>query len=226
MTASAQQDGVQELQKVLGAWKPSNPADWRQLADRSLQEVVHLTEYQDEKANRILTAIAFLSAFAGALFLGFTQYQPPGLVSGARGGATSITHWRLVTLSYVLMLLYCLLLSVGCTLVLWAIKTRFNIPAGWKNTSGKPTSYLFFEKILDVSPKAWGEAFTSPVSSVDLEQEYLRSAVLETYLVAQKLRDKLWFLQPGLLALWLSTVILGIWLMIGLPVLMFFGKVE
>ena len=47
-------------------------------SSRSLEEVTHLTEYQDDKANRILTAMAFLSAFAAALFATFLQQYPVG----------------------------------------------------------------------------------------------------------------------------------------------------
>src|ERR1019366_1043344 len=58
-------DPVGPIVAALESWKPA-AGDLDHLlasSSRSLEEVAHLTEYQDDKANRILTAMAFLSAF-------------------------------------------------------------------------------------------------------------------------------------------------------------------
>ena len=58
-------DPVGPIVAALESWKPA-AGDLDHLlasSSRSLEEVTHLTEYQDDKANRILTAMAFLSAF-------------------------------------------------------------------------------------------------------------------------------------------------------------------
>src|SRR5258708_1767675 len=55
------------------------------LAKWSLESVTHLTEYEDEKANRILTAIAFLSAMVGVAFAAIVQRYPLSTVTDSRG---------------------------------------------------------------------------------------------------------------------------------------------
>ena len=63
-------DPVSPIVAALESWSPA-AGDLDHLSvstSRSLEAVTHLTEYQDDKANRILTAMAFLSAFGSVSF--------------------------------------------------------------------------------------------------------------------------------------------------------------
>src|SRR5208282_301126 len=57
---------AKEIAAALVDWQPTEKS--AALARWSLETLTHLTEYEDEKANRIFTAVAFLSALVGALF--------------------------------------------------------------------------------------------------------------------------------------------------------------
>ncbi|HWB85069.1 MAG TPA: hypothetical protein VG675_13070 [Bryobacteraceae bacterium] len=63
-TRSAAGDTAAQVVGILKEWQipKEQLADMVQATQRSLDTVTHLTEYEDDKANRILTAMAFLSA--------------------------------------------------------------------------------------------------------------------------------------------------------------------
>jgi hypothetical protein len=58
-----------QLREALSKWTPEKPGEYLERARWSLETVTHLTEYEDEKANRILTAMTFLSALVGVVYL-------------------------------------------------------------------------------------------------------------------------------------------------------------
>src|SRR5947209_5368287 len=81
------------------------------LAKWSLESVTHLTEYEDEKANRILTAIAFLSALVGVVFAAIVQRYPFSSVADAK--SLSLHPHALLVILYCLFGIYFLLLTIG-----------------------------------------------------------------------------------------------------------------
>jgi hypothetical protein len=198
-----------EIAKILERWRPdSDKLDTLLLvSQRSLVEVIRLTEYEDGKANRILMSMAFLSALAGALFSKFVDkynhiLSDPWTVS-----------WFVVALVYIIFFVYVVVLILGVISVLYAVMPRFNIPNDWKNKSGTPASLLFFEKIIEVTPAAWAEAFSARPADV-VKRDYLNNSVLESYLIAEKIRTKLSRLQPGLRLLWRSTRLFCLWVIL------------
>ena len=210
-------DPVGPIVAALESWNPAAD-DLDQLSastSRSLEAVTHLTEYQDDKANRILTAMAFLSAFAAALFAAFLQQYPVG--SPARFLAVGLAfeaYW--LTGLYCIFGIYVTILVLGASLVVWALRPRFNLPASWSaSATTTPKSFLFFTKILESGPANWANAFVQ-IAPYELRLEYTKNCILETYLISEKIRQKLRFLQPGVTMLWSSTPFLALWLLLSL----------
>lgn len=190
----------------------AKPEDLLELSRESLKEVTRLTEYEDGKANRILTTFGFLSALAGAVSVALLPKTPKGTL-------TPVGQWACAHLVFFgLFFVYALLVTTGTSIVLWAIRPRFNIPPSWEagtqreDSNSSPRSRSFFAMILKTHPSKWGQYFAqTPIE--DIKLDYLRDYVHETYLVADKIRLKLSFLQPGLLMLWLASVVLVLWVL-------------
>src|SRR5260370_14289539 len=194
---------AREVLEVLSKWQPATPGEYLPGARWSLETVTHLTEYEDEKANRILTAMAFLSALVGVVFAAVVQKCPASYVSqlGARGYCFSALALFAV---YVLFPLYFLILAVGATMTVLAVRPSFRIPKTW---DGAPASLLFYAKIVGATGKEWASAFAQR-SSVEVDRQYLKDAVFESYLIAQKIRIKIRKLRWGIWFFIVSTVLL------------------
>jgi hypothetical protein len=216
MTPVQEPDPAKEIFDVLKNWvKPSDLDKFKDLTGKSLDTVTHLTEYEDEKANRILTAMAFISAFAGVLFAAVVgRYSTSYLQQ-----LWKASHWRfiLLTSGYALFCLYALAVSVGVFWSLYGMKVRFNVPKGWKAAGSRPNSFLFFEKIIEVSPADWARAFTGTTTATtaeDLVFEYVKNNILETYLIAQKIPIKLRSLRKANTLYIASACILVVWVVV------------
>src|SRR5262249_47944123 len=143
---------------VLKSWTPSDDQELStllELSKRSLDEVTRLTEYEDGKANRILAAMAFLSALAGVLFARFVEKYHVLFLNGPWTNSLPLMG------VYILFFLYILCLVRGVILVIYAVKPRFNVPADWVKGTGKPGSFLFFQQIINVKPAEWAKAFSN-----------------------------------------------------------------
>jgi hypothetical protein len=206
-----------QIREILDAWQPELNSDLEcrfQLSEKSLAEVKHLTEYEDEKANRILTAVAFLSALAGVLYIGLL---PGDMTDSMQAGWRA---WLAPVLYHVFFGLYGLCTVAGAIFVIKAVRPRFNIPEGWAGSQRAdpaaypqpelPPSFLFFEMILKVSPAAWARAFTMTAAD-DLKIHYLKNYIHESYLVADKIRAKLKPLQRGTWLLQVGVILLAVW---------------
>jgi hypothetical protein len=202
---------MNDVLKSFTTVKEKDLSEHYELSKRSLEEVKHLTEYEDEKANRILTAIAFLSALGGAIFVALVPKNQDGVLLLLKDWNWSVWFF------FILFAVFLILLISGTVFLVHALKPRFNIPRFWqkKPNSGsdqaEPDSFLFFEQILKVKLTNWKNAFRNK-SADALKESYTKCNILETYLVAEKIRTKLKFLQPGVFMLWLAVICLGIWL--------------
>jgi hypothetical protein len=182
-----------------------------QLTERSLKEVKSLTEYEDQKAQRILAAEAFLAALAGALFaLVFRQVSEAG---GSYPTGIAIVVSAVQTLAIGLFYVYAFLVVVGAAAIIYAIRPKFNVPNRWDaGTSNKlPKSFLFFEKILEPNQAQWAEAFTGHTLN-QLKLAYIKNAIFETWVVAEKIDYKVRLLKRGVAALFISNVVLAVWI--------------
>ena len=142
-----QDTGFKELIEKLDAWQPPSDALDRihEGAKASLAEVKALTEYEDGKASRLLTIVAFLSAVVGAVFSRFaTEYPWLGF------GAFEIDPLSaLVAATYIAFFAYVLLVTISVLIILSAVKPRFNIPKTWTGSKAdRPASTLFYKGIL------------------------------------------------------------------------------
>ncbi|MET4037890.1 MULTISPECIES: hypothetical protein [unclassified Bradyrhizobium] len=215
--------GFAELQAKLDGWSiPSDALDRvHDGAKASLAEVKALTEYEDGKASRLLTIIAFLSALVGAVFTRFaTDYPWPGF------GAFEADRLSALTMAtYLAFFIYVVLVTISVLIILSAVKPRFNIPKTWTGSKAdRPPSALFYKGILDVTAPTWGETFKSLGSAnkgEDLKAFYAKCYIAESYLIAEKVAVKLRLLQPGVGALQAAMwVLLVFFVLVGANVML------
>src|SRR5262245_1118331 len=183
---------INEIVDTLQSWAPTDEKELDallELSKRSLDEVTRLTEYEDGKANRIVTAMAFLSALEGVLFAKFLDKYHMILLNDLWASS------GLLICVPVLFFIYILCLILGIILIVYAVRPRFIVPAAWEQGAGDPASFLFFRQIIQIKPGAWAKAFSG--KNVDiLKREYIKNSILETYLIAEKIREKLVYLEP------------------------------
>ncbi|UUL82534.1 hypothetical protein [Sphingomonas qomolangmaensis] len=189
------------------------------LARQSLDEVKDQTEYQDQKATRLLTVTTFLTAFSGVLFARMLDAYPRSSFA-----AQPLRSQLLLGASYVLFGAFVLSAVFGALITFHATRTRFKYVHDGEvsRDDGLPRSRLFYRGILRVRPKAWALTFVTPHAgseqNVDpvldpaLKQAYFRDLVGETYLIAAKAADKLRFLDPAQRLLATSLTCLFFWL--------------
>jgi putative hydrolase of the HAD superfamily len=184
-------------------WTPTDLTKLLPLGRESLATVTALTEYEDGKAGRVLTAIALLSAVAGTVYAAMLKEVLPGL------------PWLDGVIFNSAFLAYAAVNGIGVFLLVRAIYPWFNIPAYWfkkkKSSSGPPKSMLFGPLIAAAGPEAWADSFKEEPTK--LEITYFKNYVHETYLIAEKilrkykrLRNALCFVVIG------NALLLPIWL--------------
>jgi hypothetical protein len=203
----ARQRGHGDMFRRLSAWKipEDRLGDVHDAAKASFVEVKSLTEYQDGKASRLLTVIAFLSVVVGAVFTRFSsEYAWPGFAR-PRGSP----EWWLPSATYLLFIAYVVTVTLAVLFVLIAIRPTFNLPAGWRTGGGdQPKSMLFYAGILAASAPNWAAKFERLCEDNALKAEYTKCYVGEAFLVAEKVADKLSLIRFGMGALLSAMVIL------------------
>ncbi|MGK9235778.1 hypothetical protein KXS07_28955 [Inquilinus limosus] len=200
-----------ELREMLKAWKMDSASieAIHDAAKASFAEVKALTEYEDGKASRLLTIVAFLSAVVGAVFTRFaTVYPWPDIRC-----ASISAEWLLPAATHSAFLIYIVLVTWSVLSVLNAIKPTFNAPSDWKNrsTPGLPKSMLFYQLIADVMPVQWGQAFQTLSAEKErsgLKEYYAKCYIYESHLIAEKVEKKLSLLKPAIDRLRLAMAVL------------------
>jgi hypothetical protein len=201
------------------------------LARQSLNEVKAQTEYQDQKAGRLLTITTILSALAGLLFQRFNDAYPVL----ATWQSASAAKW-LILIAYVPFVAFVLAVLFGALVTFHATRTRFKYDeeeaAGGSSAAkpetaeqgerdDEPHSRLFYTGMLRARPRAWASSFVESqrtgdrdglIVSSNLPQLYYRDLVGEAYLVAAKTADKIRYLiEAQRLFAW-ALVFLLVWL--------------
>lgn len=210
-------------QSLANVAPPADPKPYLDRGRETLNEVKSLTEYQDQKVTRLLTIVAFLSALSGALFSRFADAYP------LQASLTQL-GWSgfglLIGSAYASFGLFALTAVGGALVVFHATRTRFRYPDPDPVAPGaaprKPDSYLFFPGIIKVTPVEWARSFLSPppagsnATPLDpgLPMHYMKNYILESYLVAAKVADKLRYLQPAQNILAFSVRMLLIWVIL------------
>ena len=200
--------------------------DALKLARDSLDEVKSQTEYQDQKATRLLTVTTFVTALSAALFARLADSYPFGKIMEQSWWMTAV-----IVVAYLLFGIFLMCSLFGALVTFHATRTRFKYRrhSHLSTESGPAPSRLFYQGIVKVRPSAWSLDFVGP-KPVDtgkpklnpaLKANYLADMVGETYLIACKTADKLRYLDPAqrLLATALKCLIAWILLLTVLAVL-------
>lgn len=190
------------------------------LAKQSLAEVKAQTEYQDQKATRLLTVTTFLSALSGALFIRFEDAYPIETIRVQSFGAAALIS------GYVAFAAFIIASLSGALVTFYATRSRFKYPP-YQTTEEQdkdPESLLFFGGLIRSRPRAWIKGWVARGADDDLgdnatirddlKQRYFQHLVGETYLVAAKTADKLRYLEPAQNILAISLRCLFVWLIL------------
>jgi hypothetical protein len=173
-----------------------------ELAKASLNEAKAQTEYQDQKATRLLTVTTFLSALSAGLYAAFNTAHPIAAIYD--NGRVAAALQMAAHLAFVLFVLAVL---GGMLITFHATRAQFKYPdtATVERQDASTRSFLFFREMVGVTPAAWANSFVTPAADAtgkpqlrsDLKIEYLKNYVGEAYLIAAKTADKLRFLEPA-----------------------------
>jgi len=199
---------IAEMIEAMRPWKAISPSDPNldkaiELARASLNEAKQQTEYQDQKATRLLTVTTFLTALAGAFFATFSGDYPLRTLVSVSG-----TPLYLLLATYLAFAMFVVFALAGALVTFHGTRTRFKYPpeATVQTQVGPTRSFLFFREIIGVSPTGWANSFVNlgnledqqdTALRADLKVQYLQNYVTEAYLVSAKTADKLRYLQPA-----------------------------
>jgi hypothetical protein len=177
----------------------------------SLEEVSRLTMYLDEKAARVLTAVAFISALAATAYDVLHRNVLP-----------SHPYWLNLFFN-LLFYVYGTLVGLGAFCVITGIFPRLSMPVDWsplgpwnsKSTkrdrqSALPGSFLFAPQIVKSSPREWAQSFVANDPHA-LKCAYVKDHIHEAYLVAEQISYKLGWLWAGMRAIQIANLILVAW---------------
>lgn len=209
--------------RLLNTATKSTLAENVKCARESLDEVKALTEYEDAKAGRVVTIVTIFGALAGLIFTRLADTYPFRAAIDLYGGISWQT--ALILMSYILFLGFVLFGVSGALVIFHATRVRFKYPelkpgsASDKDTRAR--SFLFYKEIIQVPPENWARSFLTeqPASKKrtirqDLTLGYFKNYVVESYLVAAKVADKLRYLEPAHSILAASLRILLVWLLV------------
>jgi hypothetical protein len=220
---------VEEMEKASARWPALDDNDALKsaidLAKQSLAEVKAQTEYQDQKATRLLTVTTFLSALSGLLFSRFEDAYPIGTIASQPLGTA-----LLLCCGYGAFAAFVIVSLSGALVTFHATRTRFKYPP-YQTTEEQekdPESLLFYGGLIRSRPRAWIRGWVTagtqrdpgekPTLRDDLRQRYFQHLVSETYLVAAKTADKLRYLEPAQSLLAISLRFLFLWLVLLAPI--------
>lgn len=182
----------------------------------SLDEVKAQTEYQDQKATRLLTVASLFVALAGLLFKDFAQTHPIRIVWGG-----ALDPVQLLTAPvHIAFGLFVLSVVAGALVTFHATRTRFRYPKRTNIEAGRePRSQIFFMGIIRATPGDWVRSFIETAGSgtapaKDLSLRYAKNYIAESYLVAAKVADKMRYLEAGQAILAFSLKMLMVWLVL------------
>lgn len=187
----------------------------------TLDEVKALTEYEDEKATRVLTIVTIFGALAGLMFTRIAdQYPLRGIIA-----YWGLWHFQtlLVTANYFLFGLFIFLTVSGALVIFHATRVRFKYPSlpTADGELARVKSYLFYKEIIQVAPGTWARSFLSSANTAqpshvraDLDTDYFKNHVTEAYLIAAKVADKLRYLMPAQSILAWAMRVLLFWLFV------------
>lgn len=180
-------------------------ADWAKKVDvakESFKEVLASDEHEDGKAQRILTAMAFLTAAAGLIFAELSRARiAPSLEFPIFAGYAYMP---------VCFFIFVAAMLIGTLFFLAALGPAFNIPRPWhtKDTERYPQSLLFSQLILQGTRDQWTK-YWEESNHKNLQVELVKNYVNEAYLLAEKVKFKVSSMRIGKVFYKLSLGFLG-----------------
>ena len=185
--------------------------DWTNkanLARESFKEVLASDEHEAGKAQRILTAMAFLTAAAGVIFAELSR----------AGIGASLKFPFFSTYGYLPVCFFAFVATmiIGTLFFLAALGPAFNIPKVWRNKDKRsyPRSLLFSQVILQGTQMDW-EKYWEESGVENLKDKLAENYVTEAYLLAEKVRFKVTMMRYGKIVYKLS---LGFLCMLVIPI--------
>ena len=179
-----------------------NWADKANLARESFKEVLASDEHEDSKAQRILTAMAFLTAAASLIFAEFSR----------AGIAPSLKFPIFSSYAYIPVCFFAFVAAIiiGTLFFLTALGPAFNIPRPWqaKGAGRYPESLLFSQLILQGTREQWNKHWEES-SYEQLQTKLVKNYVNEAYLLAEKVKFKVSNMRIGKFFYKLSLGFLG-----------------
>jgi len=197
------------------------PPEVIDLAETSFKAVLDADYHLDDKASRILSAMAFLTAAAGAIFA--KAYSPilpaadlrskveaalSGVITPGTSGAAVVDAviasvqkptayifgWD-ASLVFFGFYILCVLVSTGFYLA--ALGPALNKPAFWSKSEGDEIrSRLFYDFIARVDIKQWKDHWTNtPVE--ELRARFKQDYIQETWFLADKAYAKFYWMSFG-----------------------------
>jgi hypothetical protein len=183
--------------------KEANWAQKAEVARESFKEVLASDEHEDRKAQRILTAMAFLTAAAGVIF---AELSRAGIGASLKFPFSS-------TYGYLPVCFFAFVATmiIGTLLFLAALGPAFNLPRMWRSKDRKsyPRSLLFSQLILQGTQTDW-EKYWVESSVENLKEKLAENFVTEAYLLADKVRFKVTMMRYGKIVYKLSLGFLGL----------------
>jgi hypothetical protein len=185
------------------------------LSEKVITDTLEVNQHFDDKASRILSAMAFLTAAAAAIFTKAYSPSPPAeLIRPDFTNAINKVSWDMphatlggIEWSLVSFSLYMLFVLVGAVLYLTALGPFLNISQAWRreirpdrstDKSLKLSSLAFFYFISEVDEKEWEEYWKPPVRTPEnLQEELADNYIKEARKVAQNAKVKYTYLSVG-----------------------------
>lgn len=160
--------------------KSSSSKSRFELAETSFKTVLDCDVHEDNKASRILTAIAFLTAATAATFNLYNSFFVKDLQKPDIFG---------LDLGLFAFSLYMFFIILGVVLYLTALGPSLNVRSWLRGNSDNITSLLFFDAIARVKEEKWSNYWLNQESE-NLQNEMAKNLIHESYLIAEKVKIK------------------------------------
>ncbi len=159
------------------------------LVEASFKTVLDADLHEDDKAGRILSAIAFLTAAAAAVFAAAGNLQkPPSTILGVNASVLAFSAYLFFVLA-------------GAALYLGALGPSFNRPSWFRRRSQGVYSLLFFQNIGALDENAWSDYWLNDARTLaELQDLMVKNYIDECRLIAQKLQAKVTLMSSGSLS--------------------------
>ncbi len=219
-----EEKGIDSLsEKDFGNWSEKDLNERIKLAEISFKTVLDADLHEDDKASRILGAMAFLTAVATGLFVSvyssspsesaLTQalksYVPSAELSKRVSDvmANSEKPEYIIIATIIAFALYITSILIGAFFYLIALGPNLNRPNLPKPKDDKylssqnpseqsePSSLLFFEKIIK-DENNW-TSYWKCRSNIEVQKKLLTNYIKESFLIAQKTADKVHLMGIG-----------------------------